>query len=289
MNKIVVITRTKNRALLLERARNSIIQQSFRDFEWIIVNDGGEIQRVEEIASRSRLQGIRVKIINNESSMGMEAASNQGIKASNSEYIAIHDDDDSWSEDFLFKTITFLENNSINLAVEGVVTRAHKILEKIVAGSIQIKQKEQYNPDLETITLYDIAHLNKMFPPISFVYKRVSLEKVGLYREDLPVLGDWEFTLRFLRFFNIAVIPEYLANYHIRIEEEPTSYSNSISGDLHKHIYYASYLRNDLLRRDLDSNQLGIGFLVNICHDFNKIIKRIETLKTLIDKSIGNS
>ena len=109
IKKVAVITRTKNRTILLWRAFHSVLKQSFKDFIWIIVNDGGEKEGVDRIATEARNNGIDVRVLHHEHSKGMEVASNAGIRSCESEYIIIHDDDDSWEYDFLEKTVKFLD------------------------------------------------------------------------------------------------------------------------------------------------------------------------------------
>ena len=123
-----------------------------------------------------------------------------------------------------------------------------------------------------------------VFPPISFVYKREIFAKTGYYREDLPVLGDWEFNLRFMRLYDIYVIPEELAFYHHRIEEKEGKYSNSVVKDDSKHKFYDALIRNELLRQDLDYNSMGIGHLVNISKGFAEVHDHIWPIATLIYK-----
>ena len=108
--KVAVITRTKDRIPLLKRALESISDQTFRDFIWVVVNDGGERAGVDDIVAEARRRGIETRLLHHEKSLGMEAASNAGIRACDSEYIAIHDDDDSWKSAFLERTVDFLDN-----------------------------------------------------------------------------------------------------------------------------------------------------------------------------------
>ncbi|HRE18551.1 MAG TPA: glycosyltransferase family A protein, partial [Rhodocyclaceae bacterium] len=55
---VAVITRTKNRPLMLARALDSVSRQTFRDALWVIVNDGGEPATVELIAEQGRQRGL---------------------------------------------------------------------------------------------------------------------------------------------------------------------------------------------------------------------------------------
>src|SRR5688572_27059131 len=97
MSKVAIITRTKNRELLLGRAIQSVLAQTFADFVHVVVNDAGNVAKVEELTGQYQEKYAgRLQLIHRESSTGMEAASNAAIKASQSDYVVIHDDDDSW-------------------------------------------------------------------------------------------------------------------------------------------------------------------------------------------------
>lgn len=278
MPQVSIITRTKDRPITLHRALNSVSSQIFRDFEWIIVNDGGNPRPVDMVANLAQKQGIEVRILHHLKSMGMEAASNAGLRSAIGEFAVIHDDDDSWSPKFLDRTVSYLQQHREETSLRGVVSRSI-LIEEIIDQSQQtiVKISERpYNDSLYAITLFNIARLNSIFPPISFVYKREALEKIGYYREDLPVLGDWEFDLRFLEHYDIGVIPEQLANYHIRTLNNIDIYSNSIISDIDKHKYFHSKICNELLRNDMRLNKLGIGFIINICSELQDIYTHVS-------------
>lgn len=265
MRKVAIITRTKNRPILLPRAFESVHSQSFKDFIWVIVNDGGERKNVDRIARLAKKIGMEVKVIHNKISKGMEAASNIGIKNSKSKYIVIHDDDDSWKKDFLKETVRFLEskNNSI---YGGVITNTTKIIEEInnKKNTYKILKKTPFNPWIKSIYLSDITKGNS-FPPISFLYKREIYNKVKGYDESLPVLGDWDFNLKFLLLTDIGVIRKPLANYHHRTKSNShEGYTNTVVHDSETlHIKYDTILKNRYLRQDINEKKFGLGFLSN--------------------------
>ena len=95
--KVAIITRTKDRPLLLRRAMESVLRQTFSNWTHIIINDGGHPALCAMLAAefRDRYAG-RLVLINNNRSAGMQRASNSAIVSSASDYIVIHDDDDSW-------------------------------------------------------------------------------------------------------------------------------------------------------------------------------------------------
>lgn len=266
LGRVAIITRTKNRTILLERAINSVLEQTFQDWCMVIVNDGGKREPVDRLVGKycDQFKG-RVAIIHNETSVGMEAASNLGIAYGDSEYIVIHDDDDSWAPSFLMMCLTELEQVSKTLpSVQGVITYSLRVLERLERGSVVTEQIDPYNKWISkgVLNLFRMTESN-MFPPISFVYRRKALETIGAYREDLPVLGDWEFNLRFMAQYDIYVIPHALAFYHHRPSASNHLGNSNVAG-LQSHEFYSEYLRNDLLRRDLRDGVNGLGTLMNV-------------------------
>ncbi len=282
-SKVAVITRTKNRKILLRRAIESVLGQTFQDWIMVIVNDGGAKKEVVDLVAEYRDKfKDRYLIIHNETSFGMEAASNIGIKSSDSKYVVIHDDDDSWHPSFLEKCVAFLDKNTYK-NTKGVITYSIRVLEKIENNKVINEKKEPFNAWLKSVTLYRMCSSN-IFPPVSFVYDRDVLDKIGYYREDMPVLGDWEFNLRFLSKYDIFLIPEELAFYHHRLAIKDGVYSNSVVGDDSKHVFYDTLLRNELLRKDMEKNTIGLGYLVNIGKSFEIVHLQISTFENLLNR-----
>lgn len=295
---VAIITRTKDRALLLRRAIESVLGQTFQDWVMVIVNDGGMKAPVDELVEtyKDQFEG-RSCVIHNETSLGMEAASNIGLKESGSRYVVIHDDDDSWHPMFLERCIGFLDTNPYS-RVAGVITHTVRVLERIEHDRVVFERAESFNAWCKSITIYRMAAGN-IFPPISFVYERRVLDQIGYYREDLPVLGDWDFNLRFMRRYDIFLISEELAYYHHRLRITSGAFSNSVIGEDAKHLFYDTLLRNELLREDIENDRIGIGYLTNISKSFDVLhgqlssitgvmdrLRRIQWLKRLLKKGL---
>jgi glycosyltransferase involved in cell wall biosynthesis len=264
MPRVSIITRTKNRPLLLVRALASVGSQSFTDWEHLIVNDGGEPGPVDALVG----DRARTRVIHNPHSLGMEAASNVGLRTATGELVIIHDDDDSWEREFLEATVGYLDEHASDPFAAGVITHALKVQERIDGNQVVKLDVSPVNDWIETVTLYRLA-ANNPFPPISFLYRRAVLEEIGYYREDLPVCGDWEFNLRFAARYEIGVVPRPLANYHQRVALQDGIHANSVffGGGLILR-KWESRIRNDLLRRDLRDGKIGLGFLVNLAKSF---------------------
>jgi glycosyltransferase involved in cell wall biosynthesis len=192
----------------------------------------------------------------------MEAASNKAIKSVESEYVAIHDDDDTWHEDFLALAVEKLEHGD----GAGVVVRTDKIVERVSQDGREIiaEKTSQWMPELKAINLYRQCADNQM-TPITFIYKRAALDEVGYYDESLPVLGDWDFGIRFLQKYDVEFLdPGYaLAYYHHRKYIKDATTNNSFGDGTETHHYWSNRLMNKYLREELAEGKLGVGYIMS--------------------------
>lgn len=258
--RVAVITRTKNRTVLLRRALESVLAQSHKDWVHVIVNDGGDPEPVDRLVAlyKARYAG-RLKVLHNPQSLGMEAASNKGIAASESTYITIHDDDDSWHPDFLKVSVGALEETSFP-TVKGVTTHTVQIFERIDKDYVTETSRREFDPGLTAISLPEITETNK-FMPISFVFLREALDEIGAFDESLPVIGDWEFNIRFLSRFDIRVINKNLANYHVRVDDRG-DYANTVTAERDMHEMYRALIVNKYIREDIRFGKVSLGELM---------------------------
>lgn len=258
MNKanVVIVTRTKNRSIFLKRAISSVAGQTYRDYVHLIINDGGDKHDVEEVIKQSSESAkANIQVFHRaKSSNAPDTIFNESIDRVDSEYVVIHDDDDSWHEDFLRRTVKVLDSKK---DVAGVVVRTDKIIERIHANDIRIIKTKQYQPDVKAIGLYRQCVDNQL-TPISFLYRRKAYLKVGKYDETLPVVGDWEFGIRILLQYDVEYLdPGFaLANYHHRKKPD-----NSFAA--HNHRYYFNLVANRYLRKDLANGGLGVGYIIS--------------------------
>ena len=257
---IAVVTRTKNRALLLERTIKSVLSQTRGDWLHVIVNDGGDPAPVDALIARHLgAYAGRVRVIHNPVSVGMEAASNIGVRASESRYLTIFDDDDSWSPYFLETLISELELRQKQFAsVRGVVCQSMVVREKVEDGRIVFVSTTPFNKWMQSsfVDLDRLAQSN-IFIPNAFIFEREAAVDVGLFDESLAVLGDWDFNLRFCMRHDIAVLQEPLAFYHQRPLAQGAD-GNSVFVMDSKHREYRELLKNRWLRRDLSNGGLGL-------------------------------
>jgi glycosyltransferase involved in cell wall biosynthesis len=248
--RVAIVLRTKNRPLFLRRALGSVFAQTFSDFVVVVVNDAGEQTPVETVVKEftDRADG-RIHVVHNTHSKGREAAMNTGVSASESTYLSIHDDDDTWAPTFLDQCVRHLENS----AEQAVAVRTEVVYEHVDGEEITVDSREMLASDLSQISLAEMIRHNYA-PPISLLYRREVHDAVGLYDETLPVLADWDFNLRLLSRFTVGFIDGLpLAFWHQR----PASVGdegNSVVTAQQDHARYEIEIRDRYLRGDLARN-----------------------------------
>lgn len=106
MDLVSVIIPTYNRGEIITKSLNSVLAQTFQDFELIVIDDGSTDNTYDMIKDLDP----RLKIIRQQN-QGVGAARNTGIRASKGKYIAFLDSDDEWNPIYLEACISFLENH----------------------------------------------------------------------------------------------------------------------------------------------------------------------------------
>jgi glycosyltransferase involved in cell wall biosynthesis len=251
---VSVVMRTKDRPLLLERAVASVCAQTLGDWHLVIVNDGGAAADVDTaIAGREAELAGRVSVLRNEVPKGMSAALNQGIKASDSAHIAVHDDDDSWHPEFLARTVAHLDAT----ADAAVAVRTEIVYECIDGTEISETGRVVFCPDVCAFSLTDMLLHNRTVP-ISVLYRRAVHAEIGWYREDLPVVQDWELWLRLaLTEHTLGFIDgQPLAFWHQR-PDATDSLANSTIGSNGMHRAMDALVRDEALRAYARVNGIG--------------------------------
>ena len=211
---VAIVTRTQDRPLTLERTIRDILGQSFSDWQWVLVSDAGNLPAIEAVVARyaRQLEG-RCILVRRERSEGGGAASNSGVTASRSRYLALHDDDDTWHPQFLAQTTAFLDH--AGPALRGVATGWDIVFERIVGDQILETRRQKIPAPPLPITAAALRRRNR-FPPIAFLYERAAAEAIGHYRTSIPLLTDWEFFVRFAERHGIGYLPQTLAYWHRR-------------------------------------------------------------------------
>lgn len=211
---VSVIIPSKNRLNLLSEALESVSSQTFRDFEVIVVNDGGADPSGE---AAKYAKSFPLKLINKSIPKGCAAARNEGIKASEGTYIAYLDDDDLWVGSHIENLFSILEVNK-----EAGVAYSDCEIQKVDVNC-RIVESKRLGVDFNLQQMLE----NDFIPPSSIMHRRKCLENAGLFDEGMGYSEDWDFLLRFAKLFKFVRIP--LVSSIIRIREDGSNSSSNVN------------------------------------------------------------
>jgi len=201
MPKISVIMSVYNGKQHLKEAIDSILQQTFTDFEFIIINDGSTDVSLEIIKS---CDDGRIKTISNEKNIGLTKSLNSGMKEASGEYIARQDADDISLSKRLELQLRFLENHP-QVALLG--TGIYVVDEK---GKEIEKRIMQPNPRASLQKGNRIVHGSAMF-------RKAVVEEVWGYNEALKYAQDYELWLRMAKKHEVRNLAQPL--YKLRMHK----------------------------------------------------------------------
>ena len=284
--RVTVVTRTRNRPLMLTRAVQSVGAQTFQDLELVIVNDAGESEAVDQaLASAPEWLRKRTQVVTNETSHGREAALEDGLAVSSCEFFAIHDDDDSWEPGFLAACVAHLDENPGHGAV---ATSCDLIFETVTEEALTELKREALAPGKESWTLIDTMVANYV-PPISQLIRREVADRIGHWDGTLLTQADWDFNLRLLATSPVGFINgEPLAHWHHRDSTDGTM-GNSVVVDAVYHRTDNLAIRDRYARQSLEGAEAAaaarqggsvdsenLGLLLVSAEYYHRLRERLE-------------
>ena len=195
--KVTVLMSVYNGKNYLCEAINSILNQTFKDFEFLIINDGSTDSTKEILDSYN---DPRIRIINNGKNVGLTKSLNKGLQLAGGKYIARQDADDVSAPERLQKEIHFLETHQ-DYAVVGTFVKILNENSEIIGLLDRLTEDTQIRERLRSDN--GITHG-------SAVIRKKCLLDVGFYDESIMRAQDYELWLRLSEKYRLANIPEYL-------------------------------------------------------------------------------
>jgi GT2 family glycosyltransferase len=200
-----VVVRTKDRPELLREALESLRAQSFRDFETVLVNDGGPLEE----ALLGPAPGRELRVVVPPAPGGRTRALNAGLAAARADWVAYLDDDDLFLPDHLA---------ALDAARETGARAAHTSVRQVR----QTCDPDGTWRDGPEITVYDRpADLSRLVyrndvPLIALAHERALGTEAGGFDESFDLYEDWDFLIRLAALAPIVHVPQITAVYRVR-------------------------------------------------------------------------
>jgi len=205
MRETSVIITTHNRATLLVNAINSVLNQTFKDFEMLIVDDASK-DNTEEVVKSFTDSRIRYIKILPEDSKGGNYARNLGIKEAKGKFIAFLDDDDEWLPEKLEKQLeVFAKDEKVGLVYTGIIYVYENKWQRI-----RMAYPKRGNLSKDIL-------IRNYFGPLSILMvKKKKLEEAGLFDIEMPAWQDYDMYIRLCQICEVDFVREPLLKYHHR-------------------------------------------------------------------------
>ena len=199
-DKVSIITPSFNSKKFISQTIESVLNQTYRNWEMIIVDDVSP-DNSNEIIEEYTQKDSRIKLIKLEQNSGPAVARNRAIEEAKGRFIAFLDADDLWHKEKLEKQLTFMEQNDVAFTFSS-----YDLIDEDgnALGTFKTKEQVSYNDLLKTnpigclTAIYDTEKLGKVYMPN--ILKR---QDYGLWLKILKQVGTTK------------GMPEVLATYRI--------------------------------------------------------------------------
>lgn len=220
---VTIITPLYNSEDFISETIESVLSQSYQNWEMIMVDDCSTDRGVE-IVKKFQRKDDRIKLIELEKNSGAAVARNTAIKKANGRYISFLDSDDLWHPEKLESQIRFMQNNGYAFSYTNYqkMTKSGKLIDEIVKSPLELDY-------------YKALHTNYI-GCLTAIYDTKKLGKV--YMPEIRKRQDYGLWLKILKQVNGHRLNENLAYYRVR--------NNSVSSNKLNLIKYNWKLYRDI-------------------------------------------
>lgn len=272
---VSVIMSAYNAEAFLEEAVKSILNQTYKKIEFIIINDGSTDCTTEILGKYEKIDN-RIKIIDNDGNKGLIYSLNKGIEYSKGKYIVRMDADDISRINRIEKQVDLMESNE-DIAISGsnisMFMENKKYLKRIVNAP-------KSNDEIKANSLFETS----FFHPTVIIKREIFLDKKFRYNENDKYAEDYGLWNRIIIDNNAQNIDEVLLDYRIVKTSETRKANKDIKQRelVFKKIYsdYIKQLGYNILEKDLDIH-FEISTIQNLNNSKYSLNEKLEYLNEL--------
>lgn len=295
MSFFTVIIPLYNKEKYIKNAIESVLNQTFTDFELVIIDD---FSSDKSVAIASTFESENVQLIYHKKNCGLSASRNTGIKNANSNYITFLDADDLWKPTFL-ESIFQLIQNFPEARIFG--TNYEEVWDAVIKNPCN--GSEILAIDFKGyINFFKINVKQGIYNHGSVCFHKEVFEKVGYYNEDIGFSEDLDFNIRANYNFKLAYNNSVQMSYFMQTENQLTqsslfnktipdfdSYENwaKTNSDLKKYLDFERYVLGKRLKKNNDLRWKKMMATIdsrNLNWKQNILLKMPSFILNLIDK-----
>ncbi len=274
-NLVSIVLPTYNGEKYINSAIDSIIGQTYKNWELIIVNDCSTDGTLD-IINNYALKDSRIKVINNKKNLKLPASLNEGFSVANGEYLTWTSDDNFYNPCAIYEMVKYLDENKADAMVCANFTKINEF-------NVEI-EKMQLSVSAQNIIMGNCVGA-------CFLYRKEIAQKVGNYNIDKFLVEDYDYWLRVMLVGNIGHIDMDLYTYRL--------HNNSLTGQrMEEIITKTNQLIEEYLPlyekkfKDLKIKKSKLSLLekiFSIKNEGNKKVLRIFGIKIKFKRKLKNN
>lgn len=247
---VSVIIPVYNRENTLKRAVDSVLNQTYRNIELIIVDDASTDDSLK-IAKEYKNQGCVVSIISLPQNVGAAEARNIGMKVAKGEYIAFQDSDDEWFSNKLETQIRYMKKENLKVSFCPYILEWNEHTCKIVPSKDKMQMIKEEG-------IKSVLKKNNVIGTPTLVIHREVMEEIGGFDSSMPSIEDYEYAIRLAQKYNIGFWSESLLKAYrqkISITTDNEAITKGMELLIEKYsdfLYIENQIRDTILFRTLD-------------------------------------
>ena len=245
--EVSVIITSYNYEQYIKEAIESVLAQTFQDFEIIIIDDASSdssLKIIEQYVDKDN----RIKVIKNSVNKGLAKSLKIACQAARGEYIAILESDDSWTKSYLERKLAiFKEHENTGFIYNTVKLSGYysRKTEEKFNKIINWSNEQEYPKDM----FYDFGYQNRILTLSSMMFRRYLLEKID-FNTPVDKLTDWYLYIQLAKFSKGYFLPKKITVWrlhkdsyiHIK-KDKPFKFANLSA--------YMKFLKKDIFNYKL--------------------------------------
>ncbi|MBB5788436.1 glycosyltransferase [Jiangella mangrovi] len=266
---VTVVIPTKDRREGVLAAIDSVLAQSYRTWQLIVVDDGSTDGTAEAVEA---LDDERIELIRREQAGGVSAARNAGLAQARGDYVAYLDSDNLWEHDFLEVMVAFVRSRSLRFGY---------------AVSELVEEKKNGRTGYRSLQFNREALVERNFIDcIVVLHERSLLDEVGTFDEHLRRNVDWDLFIRMSAVTDFELAPFIATRYDAWEERSDRITINELFG--YRFVIRAKHLIDwDAVDAGLSSRAAGsVSVVIHAGNDAHEVTGTVERLLEVTESDV---
>lgn len=264
--KVTVLLNCYNAENFISDAIQSVINQSYKNWELIIWDDcseDGTLKKIKEFKDK------RIKIFKNKKNLGLGKSRILAQKKIKNKYVAILDADDKFKKRKLEEYIKcFIKDENL-----GLIASDYQVIDVDGKKKKYInKSLDKIRKNLKTENILDFFCFNNFFAHSTVMYNKKFAKKVGWYSKKLEYSQDYDLTVKILKNFKVKYLKKKLSFY--RVSENNMSSIKSLRNLRAKE--KISILRNIKKHLHLNEKQKKLNFNATVISEIDLMLSSMK-------------